>query len=119
MPFILRKTVSETFLERVKTTPNVAAFKSKSHGKAGAWTPVTFRGFHDECRLVSLGLMSLGIEPGDAVGLVSSPRYEWTLSDIAILGARAVTVPVYPSNTPADVQYILEHSDAKIAFLED
>lgn len=119
MPFILRKTITETFLERVRTSPNIPGFKYKPHESPNEWKSVSFRAFFDECRLVSFGLMNLGIGPGDKVAILSSTRYEWPLSDIAILGARAVTVPIYASNTPADVAYVINHSEAKVVFLED
>jgi long-chain acyl-CoA synthetase len=119
MPFILRKTITETFLERVKTTPNAVGFTFKAADTPGQWKSVTFRAFFDECRLVSFGLTHLGLEPGDRAAILSATRYEWTLSDMAILGAGGVTVPIYSSNTPADVGFILEHSEAKVAFVED
>src|SRR3954465_1706363 len=112
MPFIIRKTIGETFLERVRTSPNAVGFSYKPHDAPGAWKSVTFRGFHDECRLVSFGLRGLGLEPGERVAILSTTRYEWTLTDIAILGARGVTVPIYPSSTPGDAAHILNHSEA-------
>src|SRR4051812_30419502 len=119
MPFIVRKTISETFLERVKTTPNAIGFRYKPHDRPGEWVKVTFRAFHDDCRLISFGLMSLGVQPGEHVALISGTRYEWPLTDMAILGARGVTVPIYPSSTPEDVAYLLGDSEAKIVVLED
>jgi long-chain acyl-CoA synthetase len=115
MPFILRKTITETFLERVRITPRTVGFR---HKKDGVWTAVTFREFHDECRLISFGLMGLGIQPGDRVAILSETRFEWALCDMAILGASAVTVPIYASSTPGDVRHILNHSEARIVLAE-
>jgi long-chain acyl-CoA synthetase len=119
MPYILRKTVSATFLERIRTSPNLTGFRYKSHETPGEWQSLSFRGFFDECRLVSFGMMNLGLAPADKVAIVSTTRYEWPLADLAILGARGITVPIYPSNTPEDIAYILAHSEAKLVFLED
>ncbi|NBU20931.1 long-chain fatty acid--CoA ligase [bacterium] len=123
MPFITKKTITETFLERVKQTPDVVGFQFKpTHedmGRIGEWKTVTFKQFYQECKWVSYGLMSLGLQAKDRAVIVSNTRYEWSLSDMAILGAQAVTVPIYASNVPEDVKYISDHSEAKIAFVED
>jgi long-chain acyl-CoA synthetase len=123
MPLITRKTITETFLERVKTTPDAVGFQFKptypEQGPVDIWKQVTFRQFYEECKQVSFGLIGLGIQPGDKVVILSNTRYEWSLSDMAILGASAITVPVYASNVPDDVVYIMNHADARVAILED
>ncbi|MGK5087693.1 AMP-binding protein, partial [Bdellovibrionota bacterium FG-2] len=123
MPFIVRKTVTDTFLERVKVTPDRVAFtykpKDPELASKKGWKEVTFREFYGECRQVSLGLMGLGIKPGDRVAILSTTRFEWSLSDMAILGASGVTVPIYPSITADDVHYIINHCEARIIFVED
>ncbi len=123
MPFITRKTITETFLERVKETPSAPGFQYKTgsgeKGEAPQWKVLTFKEFYSECRLLSFGLMSLGIKKGDRVAILSNTRFEWSLSDMAILGAGAVTVPIYASNTSDDVAYIANHAEARILILED
>jgi len=123
MPPVVRRTITETFLERVRTSPDKVAYVYKpTYSDAGPidrWKEVTFRQFHDECRQVSLGLMALGLEKGDRAAILSTTRFEWSLADMAILGAGAVTVPIYPSNLTDDVAYILNHSEARIAIVED
>lgn len=120
---ITRKTVTEIFLERVKATPSAIGFQFKpTHsemGAVGVWKQVTYKEFYQDCRLVSYGLMGMGIQPGDKVGIFSNTRFEWSQVDMAILGARAITVPIYASNTPEDVTYIVEHSEIRIIFAED
>ena len=116
MPFVLKRTVTETFLSRVAITPDQVAFRFRS---PESWHEVTFSAFYVEARLVSFGLMSLGVVPNDRVAIVAGTRYEWTLSDMAILGARGVTVPIYASNSAEDLYYILNHSESRVAFLED
>lgn len=120
---ITKKTITATFLERVQTTPAAPGFLFKpTHeemGKVGEWKTVTFKEYYTECRLVSFGFLGLGIQPKDRIVILSNTRFEWSLCDMAILGAGAVTVPIYASNVPEDVVYILNHSEAKIAVLED
>src|SRR5690606_38779871 len=56
---------------------------------------------------------------GDRVAILSTTRLEWALADMAILGAQGATVPIYPSSTPDDVSYLLNHSEASVAFVEN
>ncbi len=123
MSFIVGRTITETFLERVKTSPGLIGFQFRptypEMGPVGQWKRITFKDFHQECRLVSFGLMGLGVKRGDRVVILSNTRFEWSLADLAILGAGAVTVPVYSSSTADDMAYILEHSEARIALVED
>jgi long-chain acyl-CoA synthetase len=123
MPFIIRKTVSETFLERVRTTPDFVGFQFKpTHpemGPVGHWRKMTYREYEREVQPLAYGLMSFGLKKGDRVAILSNTRIEWSLADIAILGASCVTVPIYASNLPVDVAYILDHSEAQAAFVEN
>ncbi|HVB17118.1 MAG TPA: AMP-binding protein, partial [Stellaceae bacterium] len=63
------------------------------------------------------GLVSLGIEPGDRVALVSENRPEWVIADLAIISAGAVTVPAYVTNTVDDHRHILGNSGARAAIV--
>src|SRR4051812_48182188 len=116
MPFLTAKTISQLFLNRIAATPDHIGYKHKASGQ---WRDITYQKFHDDVRATSFGLMGLGVEPGDRVAILSQTRYEWSVFDLAILGAGAVTVPIYPSSTAQDVRYVLEHSEAKVLIAED
>lgn len=77
------------------------------------------RELFDEVRDLSLGLESLGVGPGDRVAILSDSRPEWTITDLAILTAGAVTVPVYATLPASQVGYILAHSGARIVVAAD
>ncbi len=115
--FFVAKTLTETFRERVKRTPDQIAFRFKTPGEA-SWREVTFQQFKDECSLVAFGLMNLGVTASDRVAIISETRYEWPLFDMASLGCRAAVVPVYPSLPSHDIARILRHSEAKIAVVD-
>ena len=83
-----------------------------------AWADVTAGEFLEEVRAVAKGLIAAGIEAGDRVALISRTRYEWTLLDYAIWFAGAATVPVYETSSAAQVEWILEDSGARAAFVE-
>lgn len=76
--------------------------------------------FIDEMNKVSRGLLALGVEPGDKVALIShNNRAEWNVMDQAILQIGAVDVPVYPTMSPEDIAYVLQHSGSKFCFVSN
>ena len=77
------------------------------------------RELFDEVRDLSLGLEDLGVGPGDRVAILSDSRPEWTITDLAILTAGAVTVPVYATLPANQVGYILAHAGARIVVAAD
>ncbi|AYG83400.1 Long-chain-fatty-acid--CoA ligase FadD15 [Streptomyces hundungensis] len=95
--------------------PDVAVMGRKI---AGAWADVTARQFLAEVRAVAKGLIAAGVEAGDRVALLSRTRYEWVLIDFAIWSAGAVTVPVYETSSPEQIQWILGDSAATLAIVE-
>ena len=76
------------------------------------WTPVTWRDFAAEVRDLAAGLIAAGIQPGDRGGLMSRTRFEWTLLDYAILTAGGVVVPIYPTSSLEQIEWILGDSGA-------
>jgi long-chain acyl-CoA synthetase len=78
----------------------------------GAWVPVTWREFAGQVRDLAAGFIGAGVQPGDRVALMSRTRYEWTVLDYAILTAGGVVVPVYPTSSLDQVEWILGDSGA-------
>jgi len=85
----------------------------------GTWTPVTWREFAGQVCVLAAGLIAAGIEPGDRVALMSRTRFEWTLVDYAILTAGAITVPIYPTSSLEQLEWILGDSGAVAAVVEN
>lgn len=77
------------------------------------------RQFFDEVRAFSLGLAGIGVGEGDRVGIVCESRPEWSIADFAILSARALTVPVYPTLSAPQTQVILSDAGASVAIVSD
>ncbi|WP_040086392.1 AMP-dependent synthetase/ligase [Corynebacterium humireducens] len=82
------------------------------------WVNVTSAEFVAEVYEVAKGLVASGVQPGDRVALISDTRYEWSLLDFAIWAAGAVSVPVYPSSSLSQMQWIIEDSGAVLAISE-
>ncbi|MEU9758505.1 AMP-dependent synthetase/ligase [Streptomyces sp. NPDC047985] len=95
--------------------PDVAVMSRKV---GGVWTDVDARQFLAEVRGVAKGLIAAGVEAGDRVALLSRTRYEWVLLDFAIWSAGAVTVPVYETSSPEQIQWILGDSGATLCVVE-
>jgi len=77
------------------------------------------REFVDQIRALSLGLRQFGIGPGDRVSVVCESRPEWSITDLAILTAGAVNVPVYPTLSAAQTGFILQDAGVKVVVVSD
>ena len=95
--------------------PDEVGLKRKVNG---TWTPVTWREFAGQVRGIAAGLIAAGIQPGDRVALMSGTRFEWTLLDYAILTAGGITVPIYPTSSLEQVEWILADSGAVAVIVE-
>jgi long-chain acyl-CoA synthetase len=70
-------------------------------------------------REIAGGLATLGVEPGDRVGILGGTVPEWTLADFGALCSGATVVPVYHTNSPEECEYVLSHAGVKVLFVED
>ncbi|MBX9767106.1 MAG: long-chain fatty acid--CoA ligase, partial [Bdellovibrionales bacterium] len=86
--------------------------------KNGVWNTLSWRDYYDNVERVAGGLMSLGLQAGDKIAIWSNTRPEWAWTDIAIMSCRAITVPIYQSSLPEEVEYILNNSGATILLCE-
>src|SRR4051794_20611404 len=83
------------------------------------WAEVPFEQMGEIVSEAARGLMALGIEKGDRVAILSNTRPEWTYACFAILSAGGVSVSIYQTNSPSEVQYVAHHSESKAIFVED
>jgi long-chain acyl-CoA synthetase len=98
------------FLDSIDRRPRPRAFFSRNQGK---YIPVSSHGALRQVAGFALALEELGVRQGDRVAILSENRIEWALTDYAILGLGAITVPLYPTLPGADVDLILGDSGAK------
>jgi len=87
--------------------------------RAGEWVGVSFEEFGATVRETALGLLSLGLAKGDRVSILANTRAEWAYACFAILSAGGVSVSIYPTNSPNEVQYVANHSESRVIFVED
>ncbi|WP_296603747.1 AMP-binding protein [Nocardioides sp.] len=104
------------FLDRVAASGEREAFR---YPRGEAWESVTWKQAGDLVEKLAAGLLSLGIQSEQRVGIVSGTRYEWILADLAIMCAAGATTTVYPSTNAEDTAYILGDSECRVVFAED
>ena len=96
-----------------------ADMPAQRHKVGDEWVDVSYAELGEIVREVSLGLVDLGIEPGEKVAILAHTRPEWTHACFGILTAGASLVTVYQTSSPEECQYVLEHSDSRAVFVED
>jgi long-chain acyl-CoA synthetase len=111
-----RESLGGMFWDQVSQLGGRAAQRVKT---AGGWTDVSWRELGDEVREVALGLIALGRQPREAVGILSQTRAEWVRADFAVLSLGGVTIPVYPTYPPETLAYIARDSETRTLFVED
>jgi long-chain acyl-CoA synthetase len=95
---------------------DVPAYYEKDGGN---WHPTTWSAYADQVRQAARALITLGVEPGDRVCILGFNRSEWVIFDVGAIAVGAAPAGIYITSSPAEVQYILDHSEAPIILLED
>ncbi|GAA3087875.1 long-chain acyl-CoA synthetase [Kribbella aluminosa] len=108
--------LSDPVWANASSHPDTAVFSRRT---GSVWTDVTAAEFAQQVTGVAKGLIAAGVKPGERVALLSPTRYEWTLIDYAIWSIGAVTVPIYETSSPAQIQWILTDSEAVVAIVEN
>jgi len=103
-------TLNELFLKAIEKNnkPNCLQYKSD-----GQYRGISSREALRKAAALASALERLGAKPGERIALLSENRPEWTLTDYAILGMRAITVPIYPTLLEPDLEFILRDSESK------
>lgn len=102
---------------QLENSPLQEAFATKYNGK---WKAVSTQEYIDQANTISRGLLRLGVKPNDKIAVISTTnRTEWNIMDIGILQLGAQNVPVYPTITEKDYEYVLNHSEAIYCFVSD
>jgi long-chain acyl-CoA synthetase len=78
----------------------------------GAWHDVTYTQLAEIVREIGLGLIDLGVQPGERVSILANTRPEWSYADLGATGAGAIVVPIYQTNSPEECHWVLSDSEA-------
>jgi long-chain acyl-CoA synthetase len=108
------KTLNELFNSAVDRYRDQEFLRFKSNGE---WRSLSFVDLASRVRKLALGLHALGLRRGDRIAIWSENRPDWNLADLATLATGAVDVPIYSTQAPSQVEYILRDSGAKAIFV--
>ena len=97
--------------------PLEKSFTTKYNGK---WESLSTENFISQSRAISRALVGLGIKAGDKIAMISSNnRSEWSVIDVGLLTLGAVNIPIYPTISSKDYEYILNHSESIYCFVSN
>src|SRR5215216_5927369 len=110
-----------------RTIADLMALAARKHAdriavcqkRDGAWQSLTYAEVGQTVREIALGLIELGIQPGERVSILCDTRPEWTYADFAISSAGAVVVPIYPTNSPEECEWVAGNSETVAVICED
>jgi len=109
-------TVPSLFWHRVQTKADKVAMREKDRG---IWKAYTWADYGASARAIGMGLVSLGLMPGDRVAILSDNSKEWLFCDLGVLCAAGVSTGIYPTDSPTQVEYLVNDCNAKFLFVEN
>ncbi|MGA9523995.1 MAG: long-chain fatty acid--CoA ligase, partial [Myxococcaceae bacterium] len=108
------KNLVQLLLERTAHSKSVAA----KYKKDGVWKDMSWSQILEEVKNLSAALVAEGVKPGERVAIFAGTSLQWVVTDLAISAAGAITIPIYASNTPDEVRYILQNSESAFLFVD-
>jgi long-chain acyl-CoA synthetase len=111
------KTIVRLWRDAVSARRAGAAYLVEA--EPGSWQEISWDEAARAVDELASGLLSRGVRKGDAFGIVSRTRLEWTLFDFALALVGAITAPVYPNSSAREAAHVLQHSEAVGALVED
>jgi long-chain acyl-CoA synthetase len=104
----------------LRTIAGLATFGAERHGERAAlrfkqgedWVDSSYRDLAADARALALGFVGIGVAPGNRVCILANTRAEWTALELAVAMAGAVVVPIYPTNSPEECEWVVGNSGA-------
>lgn len=103
--------------QRIADDPRTPIVSRKAQ-MGSTWRDISGQDFLEEVNNVARGLIAYGLQPGDAIAVMSRTRYEWTVLDVAGWSAGLVVVPIYETSSVEQIKHILEDSQVKLVVTE-
>lgn len=113
-PFI--RNMTDLFLARAKASADRPALAEKN---LGLWQSLTWKGYAERAATFGHALMALGLVKGDVVSVLAQNSIDWVAADMAVQGFGGICSGIYPTDSPAQVAYLLEDSRTRVIFVED
>lgn len=112
----MEDTLPKILMASARRFGNKTALREKEFG---IWRSQTWEEFLEHIRNFSLGLISLGLQPGDKIAIIGDNRPEWVIAELAAQAAGAVSMGIYQDSIASEVQYLADFCDAKFVVAED
>ena len=109
-------TIPRMFWNAVERRDAKLIFRQKAYG---LWQSLSWRDLGEIVREVGMGLVELGIEPGERASILGNTEQEWLFSDLGVLCAGGVSSGIYPTDSVAQVEYLMQDSASVFLFVED
>ncbi len=110
------QTIPQAFFEAYKTSPQAAAYFTKSNGR---WNELNFKDAFEYILKTLAGLEALKFSPGQRAIIFAENRQEWVLTDYAIQWMGGAVAAIYTTSSPEQIEYILTESEAEIVFISN
>jgi long-chain acyl-CoA synthetase len=107
-------TLVELFRRAVSRERNLLNYK-----KDGQWRRISSSELESQVRAVAMGLRALDVRAGDRVGILSENRVEWTIADLGVINCGAIDAPIYATQGPKQVAYILNDAEVEVLFISN
>ena len=102
---------------QLENKPNPSALVTKYNG---VWTPMSTQEYINKANTISRALLRLGVNKNDKIAVISTTnRTEWNIMDVGILQLGAQNIPIYPTISAEDYEYVLNHSESIYCFVSD
>src|SRR6516165_8709097 len=109
-------TIAKSFLLAVQTRGDKPAIREK---KFGVWQPTSWRQWLGISKDIAYALHAVGFRPGNVASIMSNAVPEWVFADMGILSAGGVSSGIYPTDSAAQVEYLINDSGTRVIFVED
>lgn len=111
----LDTTAPKQLLERARKEPDAVAMRDKY---LGVYRGYSWKEYRDIAEETALGLKALGLARGDRIALMGDPCVEWVFADVAAMALGGITVGVYPTSAPVEIEHVVSDSGATVFVAE-
>lgn len=112
----MEQTVTDVFLRTCEKFKNSAALK---HKQGGNWHTLTWQDYKQEVFSVAKGLMAIGFEAKEHLAILGQNSHQWVIADVAAIVAGGIPTGIYPTSSPEQCRFIMQHCRATVVIVED
>lgn len=111
-----RETIIDALVANARRTPDTLAMRHRPDSRT--WEDITWSQYLTAVREVAGGLAEIGVEPGSRVAVLSENSPAWHIADLGTQANGCVTVPIYPTSSPAQIEYVFHHAKVVACFVD-